>query len=427
MNIIFFLIIIFTLLFIIKEILSYKKFKIGFSPLSAWFSTYPSLTKIIILGITLRLLLATTASTNFDMHIFMTDAQFFLEGKYNIYFYNWNHTYSPAIFYIAGFLGIINKTFVFLPYPFLQRAYISFIDVLTLFVLIAIAKKQNISPTRTAVFFFLNPVTILLSGYHAQFDNNAVFFLLLAVWLQFYSNFKQTKWKIISWFLLTIGFIIKHITPFQVFLVELSFFKKNSILKGSLLFILTLVAFLSTILPFANNSESQFVIKEYVLGYQGQSTISGVTGIIRYFCVTCQVFDIRFYALYKYIFLIGGMVFSLFLIRKKNLLLSLLVSFLFFLTFSSAHAPQYFVLPLAIGALFPSRWFILYTTVITILLLAFQVEVGLSIYIKVFLINVGWVTASFWFFAELIKTYRPAENVYKRMLLFVRKPKAIKK
>ena len=398
--------------------------KLSIKPISKWFLHYPSLPIIILLGLALRFFIASTNSSNFDMHIFILDSQFFHEGKWNIYFYNWNYVYSPAIFYINGLLGMIQNIFSFLPYPFFQRVYISLIDLLTLFILIKISKKNKISPTRTAVFFFINPVTIMLSGYHAQFENNAIFFLLLAVWVNFYANIRFASYKkIVAWFFLTVGFIIKHILPFQVFLIEASMFKKHKLVKGGILFTLTILTFLSTFIPFYNNNESKFVINEYVLGYQGPATISGITGIIRFFCVTCEIFDMRLYTLYRYIFMAGGMVFSIFLLNKKNLLHSLLVSFLFFLTFSSAHSAQYFVLPMAVGALFPSRWYLAYTTIVTIFLLVFQVEIGTSIYIKVFLLNMVWVVASCWFLTELIKVYPPAGIIYKKIVLFVKREK----
>lgn len=395
--------------------------KFSIKPISQWFLHYPSLSVIIFLGLTLRLFIASTNSTNFDMNIFFMNAQLFLEGKWNIYYYNWNHVYSPAIFFINGGLGIIQQSLSFLPYPFIQRAYISFIDVITLFILIKIAIKNKISPTRTAAFFFLNPATILLSGYHGQFDNNAVFFLLFAIWLNFFTSNKNRNFKKnFAWFFLTLGFIIKHIIPFQIFLIELYMFKKHSLIKGGILFLMSILIFLATFIPYYNNDESKFVIKEYVIGYQGQATITGITGIIRFLCVECEIFDIRLYTLYRYVFMAIGMVFSIFILRKTDLMRSLLMSFLFFLTFSSAHSAQYFVLPMAVGALFPTRWFMAYSTIVTIFLLVFQMEVDVSIYIKVLLLNTVWLVSTGWFFSELIKIYPPAENVYKKAYLFVK-------
>lgn len=421
-SIILFILTIISMYFLTKELLlQEKKGKIR-KTVSDWFLHYPSLPVIIFLGLSLRLFLASSNSFNFDMHIFFMDAQFFSEEKWNIYYYNWNYVYSPAIFFINGVLGVIQQMLNFLPYSFFQRAYICFIDSLTLLLLIKISKKEKISPTRTAVFFFLNPVTIMLSGYHGQFDNNAIFFLLLAVWINFYTNNRFSNYKkAAAWFFLTIGFIIKHIIPFQVFLVEASMFKKNKVIKGGVLFLLTVIAFLATFIPFYNNNESKFVIKEYVLGYQGQATISGITGMIRFFCVNCEIFDMRLYTLYKYLFMAGGMLFSIFLLRRKNLLHSLLLSFLFFLTFSSALSAQYLVLPIAVAALFPSRWFLAYTTLVTIFLLVFQMEVDISIYAKVLLLNIVWLFSSLWFIAELTKAYPPAYAVYTKLVLLVKK------
>lgn len=397
-----------------------KNIRIGF--ITGCFKSYPSLLLIIILGISLRLFLATVPSVNFDMELHILNGQIFDEGKRNIYINQPSYNYSPAIFYIIGFLYKLNKTFLSIPYPFVQRTYQTIIDLLTLLVLCRIAKGLKISPTRTAVFYFLNPVSILLSGYHGQYDNNAMFFLLTGVWYYFYSNLPIKRLKAITaWFIITIGFIVKHHIPFQVFLTFLYMYKNKNIIKGFLLFGMTILFFLSTFIPFYDTSESRFVINDYVIGYQGLATISGITGIIRFLCVTCEIFDVRLYTIYRYVFLIFGMLFPLLLMRQKNLLRAMLLSLLFFQAFTSGHAAQYFILPISVGALFPSRWFLAYTAVVTLFFTAFQLETGISTYVKVFLLNVVWIAAVFWFFSELIKMYKPVEKVYNKTLLFLKR------
>lgn len=379
---------------------------------------------IIMLGTSLRLFLATVTSVNFDMEQHILNGKIFDSGERNIYINQPSYNYSPVIFYIIGFLYTFNKTLFFIPYPFVQRTYQTIIDLLTLLVLVQIAKKLKISSIRTAVFYFLNPVSVLLSGYHGQYDNNAMLLLLTGVWYYFYGNLSLKRFKTtIAWFFITVGFVIKHHIPFQVFLTFLYVYKNKNILKGFLLFGFTIVVFLSTFIPFYDTNESRYVINNYVIGYQGLATISGITGFIRFFCVTCEIFDVRLYTIYRYIFMAGGMLFSLFLVRQKNLMRSLLLSLLFFQAFTSGHAAQYFILPISVGALFPSKWFIIYTAAVTLFLSAFQIETGISTYVKVFLLNVVWITAVFWFFSELIKMHKPAENVYKKTLLFLKKGK----
>jgi len=260
--------------------------------------------------------------------MFINYGQIFIEEKRNIYLYIYSYNYSPAIFYISGILTTISKALPSLSYPAIHRAFISLFDVLTLFILLPIAKKYNISPTRTAVFFFLNPVSILLSGYHAHFDNVAVFFLLLGAWYYFCSNLPYRK--IITWLALTSGLIAKHILPFQTLLVFLFIYKGKKSLKGIILFGFTIIVFLATFIPFYNTVDSRYVINEYVFKYEGLPTISGITLIINQLCSGCEVGGIKYYTLYKYLFLISGVLFSLFLVRSKDIFRSLLLLILFF-------------------------------------------------------------------------------------------------
>lgn len=404
---------------IMKSIVLLRQF-MSIKPLSSWFSSHPTLVTVIILGVFLRLLLITVPSLNFDMRNFINYGEIFYEGKRNVYLYIYSYNYSPAIFYIAGILTTLSKTFPFFSYPFLHRTFISLFDVLTLFTLLSIAKKNDISPTKTAIFFFLNPVSILLSGYHAHFDNVAVFFLLFGVWYYFCSNLPYKK--IITWFAITTGLIAKHILPFQTLLIYLFMYKGGKSVKGLILFGLTVIVFLATFLPFYNTVESKYVINEYVFKYEGLPTISGITLIINQLCPGCEIGDIKFYTLYKYLFLISGVLFSFFLVRSKDIFRSLLLSILFFIAFTSARSAQYLILPIALGALFPSRWFLIYTGAVTLFLSVFQIEVGISIYIKVLLLNIVWLSAMFWFFSELIKQYPLAKKIY---TMFMRKSLSI--
>lgn len=384
---------------------------------SSWLSFNSILLTIVILGVLLRVLLITIPSLNFDMRMFINYGQIFIEGKRNIYHYIYSYNYSPFIFYISGILTTISKALSSFSYPILHRSFISLFDVLTLFTLLSISKKNKISSNRTAVFFFLNPVSILLSGYHAHFDNVAVFFLLLGIWYYFCSNLPYKK--IIAWVVLTLGLIAKHILPFQTLLAFLFMYKGENVLKGIILFGFTVIVFLATFIPFYNTVDSKYVINEYVFKYEGLPTISGITLIINQLCPGCEIGNIKYYTLYKYLFLITGVLFSFFLVRTKDFLRSLLLSILFFIAFTSARSAQYLILPIAVGALFPSKWFLLYTGAATLFLSVFQIEVGISIYVKVFLLNIVWILSVFWFFSELIEQYPQAKKVYNR---FVRRP-----
>lgn len=409
------------LLFIkfIQQSISARQISFTYAPISSWFINAPSLKTIIFLGLVLRFMIIILPAVNFDMSMFMTYADVFREGKRNIFMYNYSYNYSAAIFFLVGFFDTIFQ-FLKLPfYPPVHRTFITLIDLLTLFILIKIAKKYNISEKRTAVFYFLNPVSILLSGYHSHFDNIPVFFLLFGTWYYFCSNLPYKK--VMAWALISLGFIVKHIIPFQVLLVYAFWYQRRYIYKAFILFGLTVIAFLATFIPFYTTDEAKFVINEYVFGYQGLATISGFTAIMYRLCPNCEFLEIKYYTLYKYLFMGAGIIFALYLTQLKDVFRALLLSLIFFVAFTSGHAAQYFILPIAVGALYPSIWFVLYTLVTTLFLTIFQIEIGISIYIKVILMNVSWLIALCWFASEFMKLFPFSKKMYNVVFDWIRK------
>src|SRR3989344_1732550 len=135
---------------------------------------------ILVIGLGVRLYLA-KGSYNFDIVATQQDVEIFRQGK-NIYLHQTAYNYSPYFYYMAGFFGLVQDILPFLEIKFIARAFYSFIDLITFFVIYKIATQRKLSPIKTAGLFFLNPVSIIISGHHGQFDNIAIFFLLLAVY-----------------------------------------------------------------------------------------------------------------------------------------------------------------------------------------------------------------------------------------------------
>lgn len=381
-----------------------------FNVFISWCLNHKVIVALVVLGMLFRLLLASRETFNFDMHNFIIDAAIFRQGHLNVFLYQSSYNYSPAFFFIIGGLDKIQQIFSFLSFPFIERSFISLIDLATLFVLLRIAIIKRIPLLFPTLFFFLNPISIIISGYHGQFDNIVILFLLLGVLLHISGN-KYSK-GIAVWVSVTIALIIKHIIMFQGFLILLHTYRDKK-WKPWVLFFLSGLIFLLTFVPFY--SEAKTAIEENVFKYQGLATLVGITNFLYAGCPKCTILGMPIYEFYKYLFMVGSVLFSV-SIAKYNLLKALLLSFLFFLTFTSAIAAQYFVLPIAIGALFPSRWFFFYTVIVTLFLMGNEAELNLNAF-KPIGFTVAWFSVILWFLAELIDTMTPVKKFYNKAIL----------
>lgn len=357
---------------------------------------------IFLLGLSMRLLIATYPSLNFDMENFMIDSQIFLEGKWNIYLLQNSYNYSPAIFYIIGILGYVNNVLFSLPYPIIHRTFLSIFDIISALVLYVLSKKYRMSPLKVVDVFLLNPVSILLSAHQAHFENVALSGILLGVWILSLRDTKNWLKQAALWITVTLSVIVKHIVIFQAMLLLVQSFRQKTEWKGWLLFLLTIVAFLLTFAPFYPTASGQ--INEYVFGYQGLATISGVTGFMYQFCPKCSVWGFPMYTIYKYVF-IAGFVGFIYIVKKFSILRSVFLSTLFFLSFTSAHAAQYLILPIALGSFFPSRLYVLYSVSVTLLLIQNAVGIRIpgivsSATLFVLLLNSVWLCSLVWFYNE---------------------------
>lgn len=352
---------------------------------------------IIILGLSIRFYFA-FGPYNFDINSFMSYVPAFEQRK-NIYlatpFYNW----SPAFYFVSGGIGFLTKSIQILPLHFTFRAFTSLIDLATLFVLLGIARKKGMSELKIAILFFLNPVTIVTSGRHGHFDNFSLFFILLALFLYYKWGQKLSRSKtLILWSLVTFGLAVKHIIMFQVltFLVRIA--KKRTyafiFFSGSVVFLLL------TFLPYFFEAREE--IMKQVIGYSGLGGMYGITYFIRNWCASCQNMLVVSQA-YRTVFMLAAFGFCFFL-RKGDPARLLLLSVLFFLSFTSGIGAQYFVLPIALGALFPTKWFYLYSTMTTLFYLGSIDEFGIPVF-QIFSFNTVWIFVLMWFIAEIFQVF----------------------
>ena len=98
----------------------------------------------------------------------------------NVYAKTTRYNYSPVWFMVLLALKQIQLAFD-VPFHFVVRTFLCCVDLLTFGVLLFIANIRKLPPVRTAIFFYLSPVSFLMTGYHGQFENFAMLMVLIGI------------------------------------------------------------------------------------------------------------------------------------------------------------------------------------------------------------------------------------------------------
>lgn len=129
---------------------------------------------VLVIGLGARLLVATRGH-NFDMVSYLIVADITHHGG-NVYVETDRYNYGPVWFQILRSLYLLAGHHI-MGFRYLIAFFLSLVDVGIFFILRR--KFGNI----IACLFFLNPVSIIITGFHSQFDNLAILLGLVAVLL----------------------------------------------------------------------------------------------------------------------------------------------------------------------------------------------------------------------------------------------------
>lgn len=156
-------------------------------------------------GVALRLAIA-GHGYNFDMESYRIVADLIANGQspYTTERYN----YGPIWFNIIHLLDSLPS-----PTPdslwALRWKIVAFLTGVDLIIAWLLLRWYGLLP---AALFFLNPITILISGYHSQFDNLAILIAIVAVRVIGDKDETSELQKVLGFFLLGVSLIVKHIT-----------------------------------------------------------------------------------------------------------------------------------------------------------------------------------------------------------------------
>lgn len=216
------------------------------------------------------------------------------------------------------------------------------VDLATALVVYRLASSRH-PPARSllaALLFFLNPVSILMSSYHCQFDNLSILFLLLAIgWAERGKTPAATG-------ALAASLLAKHVTWFHPLL-----FARGRGWRTAASFALPYLVFFASFLPYAGSADG---IRRHVFQHRGLTGYYGTEALLLLPGVPEWVPTVLF---------VLAATTAAILLRKVELRRASLWLFLVVLIFLPGFGGQYCVWPIALGALVGGPGYFLFTVV----------------------------------------------------------------
>ena len=301
---------------------------------------------IIAFGLAARVA-ATTLGENYDMRSFHIVAQITRHGG-NVYAETSRYNYGPVWFLIVHQLDLmVGHWDEVLRY--LVAGFLSLVDLGIFFLLLRQAGRV------AAVLFFLNPVSILISGYHCQFDNVAIFLGLWSVRLigdDFENPINRRKFA--GLLVLGLSLMTKHL--FFLFPLWLAA-KQKGLWQKIMVMVVPVGCFLLAFAPYWAAGRNGICL--HVFHYVPMETN------LFYHCFVPPCIQ-RIWDNESLWFLL--LILFAFICRPRTSFQSLLVYTGLLVAFSAATANQYLAIPVALAAVFPNPFFLLYTGFSTVCL-----------------------------------------------------------
>lgn len=197
-----------------------------------------------------------------------------------------------------------------------------------------------------ALLFFANPVSILISSFHGQFDNVSILFLLAAILV---SRRGESRGPL-TIAMLSVSLCLKHVTWFHPLLFAWRGRRRFSLAVGTFPYAVFLASFLPYWPSWRDVAANVFLYRSLMGPY-------GLYGLV--------VFSLGMPIWVLTAALILAMFVAIVWLAPVEISRASLLLFLIQMIFSPGFARQYCVWPVALGALFPSGGYLLFTVVST--------------------------------------------------------------
>ena len=237
-------------------------------------------------------------------------------------------------------------------------------DAVTAYVLFLIARDRFGRPADraagTALLFFANPVSVFVTGFHLQWDNVAILFLVVAVWLAGREPERRTATSLA----LAASLLVKHVTFFHPLL-----FARRTGRKGwfPVEILLPYGFFFGSLLPYWGSRAAVF---EGVFRYRSLSEDYG-TAMLR------KLPGFPEWA--PTAILLGATLAAVLAFRRMEIGRACLLLFLVLLIFVPGVVEYYFVWPIALGSLYAGAGYAVFTLLVSAFFLGSPDGLGLPI------------------------------------------------
>jgi len=266
---------------------------------------------------------------NFDFLSYTIVGNLVMKGG-NVFKETSRYNYGPLFSIIQG--SFYNVSIHFTNSVFFYRLLIVFL--LTVFdVFIALVSFSIYRKISIIALFLLNPVTVIITGYHNQFDNMAVFFGLFGV-ISINRKNNFSKEDVISILFLSLSLITKHllfIFPFWILINHNLIFKKRLIYSSIPVFV-----FILSFVPYLHEGYNGII--QNVFMYKSFDNFPLLHGFLKY------ILHIDLMIYYREFFIILLLLLG-FILRKMDFQKLILYYFIGLVCFSSAIANQYLAIP----------------------------------------------------------------------------------
>lgn len=319
----------------------------------------------------------------------------------NVYEYTNRYNYGPLFFNIQGLcysLASHISNDKILTYRILIVGVLSLADI---GIMLYLYKRHSLIK---AILFFLNPISIIITGYHNQFDNIAIFLIILSILC--FNKEEKFSYKDVGFIVFTsLSLVMKHIMfAFPLWII----IRKDLPIKKKIVYsVVPPFLFLMSFIPYIINNPKAFggIINNVFL----YRSLNNAPLLYRFYTLFSLPNSLWFLCFIIIISIIG------FIFRKMNYEYQVLMYLLSLVSFSSAIANQYLVIPLVALCIISPNITIIYTFFIGIYLLLSDAALGLIKYTQIhfstsvfgyftnFIYNEGYFLAAFIIFILIIK------------------------
>ncbi|CAN5549045.1 hypothetical protein BH23CHL10_BH23CHL10_00960 [soil metagenome] len=313
---------------------------------------------IVVFGTAARLL-AASAGHNYDMESYWIVAGHADAGD-NVYASTHRYNYAPAWFMVLDVVKDVADRF---SDPFLAFRYLIALLLTAVDIAIASMLLRRFGLLAAGVFF-ANPVSILITGYHSQFDNLAIAVGLAGMLLL---ERAERQGSDRAWLagvaVLGVSLVVKHLLLVLPLWIAL---RQRSVGRAALVLILPVAMLSASFVPFAADGWSG--IAGNVIGYRSAENAPFHTWLLppllqRHVSPT--------------MLLAGAVLLVGWLVRRRSPVEHVLLYCVTVTVFAPGVYWQYLAIPAAASVVFFNSGYLLYIGIATLFLLASPVNVGI--------------------------------------------------